>query len=76
MISTLPGLRVRPFGGTSDLAAIVEVFNAESEADGIAERETVDGLGAWLGNPSEQFDPARDVVLAQLDGRVVAIAGQ
>jgi mycothiol synthase len=76
MIATLPGLRIRAFAGEADLPAVVEVFNAENEADGIAERETADGARAWFGNPSEQFDAGRDVAVAELDGRVIGVAGQ
>ena len=76
MIGAPPGLAVRPYAGPGDLPAIVEVVNAENEADGVAERDTVEGMAAWLGSPSPQYDPSRDVVVASLDGRIVAVAGQ
>lgn len=69
-------LVIRPFAGEPDLAPAVEVINAENAADGVAERETVAGLQAWFGHPSAQFDATRDVMLGELDGRVVAVAGQ
>ncbi|MGQ0607082.1 MAG: GNAT family N-acetyltransferase [Chloroflexota bacterium] len=71
-VVAVPGLLVRPYAGESDLEAMVRVVNAENEADEIAERDTIEGMRAHLGSPSEQFDPARDVGVAELDGRVVA----
>lgn len=71
MIET--GLRVRTYAGTDDdVAEIVRIVNASSAADGVEELWTTEGLRAWLGHASEQFDPRRDVVLVELDGRVVA----
>ena len=76
-VMTAPaGLVLRAFRGDEDLNEIVRVLNAESEADAIVEHESVDAVRAWLSSPSEQFDAARDVVLAELDGRVVGVAGQ
>ncbi|MCA1570690.1 MAG: GNAT family N-acetyltransferase [Chloroflexi bacterium] len=70
-VASVAGLRVRPFGGEADLDALVRIVNAESEADGISERDSIDGMRAHLGSPSDQFDPARDVGVAELEGRVV-----
>ncbi|MDQ3690979.1 MAG: GNAT family N-acetyltransferase [Chloroflexota bacterium] len=75
-IATVPGLMLRPFSGEADLAALVRIANAENEADGIAERDTVDNMRAYLGNPSEQFDPARDVDVAELGGEIVGWASR
>ena len=72
----LTGLRMRPFAGDADLPAMVAVVNAENEADAVEERDSVDGMRAWLSSPSEQFDAERDVFVGELDGRVVAVAGQ
>jgi len=74
--ATVPGLVLRAYAGEGDLDALVRIANAENEADGIAERDTVDGMRAYLGSPSEQFDAARDVDVAELDGRVVAWASR
>jgi mycothiol synthase len=70
----LTRLRLRPFAGESDLAEIVRIKNAEAEADGISERQTVEGLSAEFGHPTPSFDPERDVTIAELDGRPVAFA--
>lgn len=69
-------MALRPYAGERDLPDIVRLLNAQYEADGINERRSVDGERAWYAHPSEQFDPARDVVLAKLDGRVVGVAGK
>jgi len=75
-IASEPGLLFRPFAGQDDLEAMVRVVNAENEADSISERDTVGGLRAFLGSPSEHFDSARDVFVAEMDGHVVAWASQ
>ena len=74
--TAIPGLAIRPYAGVADVPDLVRIMNAESEADGIAERETVAGMRAWLSNPSAQFDAVRDVVVAELDGHPVAMASQ
>jgi mycothiol synthase len=70
------GLVLRPYAGEADLPDIVRLLNAQYEADGINERRSVEGERAWYAHVSEQFDPARDVVLGELDGRAVGVAGQ
>ncbi len=70
----IPGLVLRPYAGESDLPEMVRIQNAEWEADGLDYRETVAEQVAWFGHPSEQFDPARDVTIAEVDGRMVGHA--
>jgi mycothiol synthase len=70
------GLTLRGYAGEADLPDIVRLLNAQYEADGISERRSIEGERSWYAHPSEQFDPARDVVLAERDGRVVAAVGQ
>ena len=65
-------LRFRSYGGEADVPAIVRVMNAASAADRVEEVWSEEGIRAWLAHPSEQFDPARDVVIAELGGEVVA----
>ncbi len=69
----ISGLAVRPYGGEADLAEVARVQNAEWAADGVNQRASVDDLRAWWGNPSEQFDAARDVDIVEVDGRIVAV---
>ena len=69
----IPGLVVRPYAGKADHADFVRIANAEYEADGVRGRTSVPETDAWLGHPSERFDPARDMRFAELDGRPVAV---
>jgi mycothiol synthase len=66
-------LRIRTYAGPEDVPEIVRIYNAASAADGVDEVWTVEGITAFLAHPSEQFDPARDAVVADLDDRTVAI---
>jgi mycothiol synthase len=68
------GLVIRPYAGEADLREIVRIRNAELSADGVRERTTLADMRAWWGNPSEQFDPARDATVVEHDGRAVAVA--
>ena len=68
---TIPGLALRPYAGEADLPEIVRIQNAEWEADGLSYRETVEERRAWYANPSDQFQPLRDVTIAEIDGRLV-----
>jgi mycothiol synthase len=73
---TIRGLRIRPYAGEADMPDIVRIENAENAADQVDYRMTVSDLRARYRNPSEQFDPARDVVIAVVDGTVVGFANQ
>jgi len=68
------GLRLRPFAGEADLAEMVRVHNAEAEADDMHYRTSVEELAAFVAHPSPSFQPFRDITIAELDGRVVAVA--
>jgi mycothiol synthase len=70
-VAEVPGLVLRPYAGEPDLAEIVRIKNAEWAADGLTYRETVEELRAWFGSPSEQFQPLRDVTIAEVEGRMV-----
>lgn len=67
------GLTIRPYGGEADLAEMVRIANAENDADSIDERRTEESERARFAHSTEQFDPARDVVVAELDGRMVGV---
>ena len=69
-----PGLVLRDYAGEADLPEMVRIQNAEWSADGLGYRETVGELAAMFAHPSAQFDPARDTVIAQVDGVVVGHA--
>ena len=72
----IAGLVIRPYRADVDVPGMVEVQNAENEADHVEERDTLEGMRAWLSSPSEQFDPGRDVFVGEVDGRIVAIGVQ
>ncbi|MGH2417237.1 MAG: GNAT family N-acetyltransferase [Candidatus Limnocylindria bacterium] len=69
--SAIHGLVLRPYAGEADLPDLVRIQNAEWVADGLSYRETVAERAAWYRNASAQFDPARDVTIAEIDGRPV-----
>ncbi len=72
--TTIRGLHLRAYAGESDVPAIVDIQNAENEADGISERTSVASRLADYRHASDNFDPARDLTIAELDGRPVAYA--
>lgn len=65
-------LTVRAYRGRDDLPALVTVFNAMAEADGLLERRSEAQLAAWYGRATPHMDPACDILLAEEAGRVVA----
>jgi mycothiol synthase len=68
---TAADVGIRPYAGAADMPEIVRVVNASNAADGVEEVWTEEALAAWLSHPSDQFDPARDAVVVELDGQVV-----
>jgi mycothiol synthase len=67
------GLRFRPYRGEDDLPAMLKVYSAAHEADGLEEITTLDQMKlnyATLVN----CDPARDIVMAEVGGDLVAYA--
>jgi mycothiol synthase len=69
----VPGLRFRHYRGESDLPAMLRVYTAAHEADGIEEVTSLEQIRlnyATLVN----CDPARDLVLAEVDGELVGYA--
>lgn len=72
-VPDIPGLRFRGFVRPDDYPAFVELGNVTSEADGIRERHTVEEVSNWLEH-DEKRDLARDVILAEVEGAVVACA--
>jgi mycothiol synthase len=67
----IPGLAFRGYRGDVDLRAMLRVYTAAHEADGLEEVTTLDDMQrnyATLVN----CDPARDILLAEVDGALVA----
>ncbi|MBM2842718.1 MAG: hypothetical protein HW404_555 [Anaerolineales bacterium] len=67
----IPGLRFRRPLGPSDYLPILEVYSAAASADGLDEVLTEADIAAFLESPIDS-DPARDVLIAEVEGRVVA----
>jgi mycothiol synthase len=67
------GLRFRTCRGPEDAAELTAVLNADSAAAGIDEHATDGELAADLSNADDE-DPTRTLVIAEIDGRVVAYA--
>ena len=69
----VPGLTFRNYRGEEDLPAMLRVYNAVHEHDGLEELLTLDQAKlnyATLVN----CDPTRDLVVAEVDGEVIAYA--
>jgi mycothiol synthase len=67
----IPGLAFRGYRGDVDLPAMLRVYTAAHEADGLEEVTTLEDMQrnyATLVN----CDPARDILLAEVDGALVA----
>ncbi len=67
----VPGLVIRPYVGEADLAEIVRLTNADLAHDGVRERVTMDDLAVTFRHASDGFDAMRDVLMGEVDGRVV-----
>ena len=67
----IPGLAFRRFRGEADLPAMVALLEASARADGLDYAESVEGVRLLLAN-LPHFDPARDLLFAQVDRLVVA----
>ena len=69
----IPGMRFRHYRGEEDLPAMVRVYNAAHDADGLEQVLTLEDARVNYAN-LVNCDPARDVMLAEIDGEVVAYA--
>jgi len=70
---SIPGLRFRLYDGPADHPDIVRIFNAAAEADGDSWVATVEEVDNEMANLSHG-DPYRDVLVADVDRRMVAVA--
>jgi mycothiol synthase len=66
-VATVPGLRFRHYTGPDDLPAIVAIEKAENLADSFAMIPTLEQMTIRFAAP-DGFDPAQDVLIAELDG--------
>lgn len=67
------GLRFRRLQRPADDAALADLDNAGFRADGIEFRLSAAQVGTWLDHPS-RMDPTEDLLLAEIDGSLVAHA--
>jgi mycothiol synthase len=75
MLPEIPGLSLRQHtGGTAPAARMAPIANAVYAANGMDDLATVADLENWLGHALGGFDPAQDVVLAEVDGELVGYA--
>lgn len=70
-VSLPTGLSLRAYAGEADVPDLVRVINTEWEHDGVPARITVEEKVNDYSHPSDGFDAARDVSIAELDGEVV-----
>jgi mycothiol synthase len=69
----IAGLRFRPFDLDADVPALADLMSEAHLADGIEYLPTNEGLRNDLEHMAD-FDPARDMLLAELDGALVGAA--
>ena len=67
----IDGLTFRMYRDEADLPALLEVMNAAEVADRTFEMYSLEAGRNWLANLND-FDPSRDLLLAEVGGRVVA----
>ena len=74
-IAELRGLVLRQHDGGTEMAAqLAPIANAVNGFDGLDDHVAVDELENWLAFARTGFDPARDIVLAEIDGAVAGYA--
>jgi mycothiol synthase len=69
----ISGLVFRAFRGATDISAVTELMNSVEVADGSFEILSDAALSNYLANLAD-FEPTRDLLLAEVDGRLVAVA--
>ncbi len=67
----IPGLRFRQYRGPVDHVGMAPVVTAARRASGMLQAATAESLDALYGHLSN-CDPARDIVVVELDGSIVA----
>jgi mycothiol synthase len=70
---SIAGLTFRLFCDESDYAPIAYLMNASSAVDGVEDFVSVDWVKNYLSNTTD-FDPRRDILLAEIAGEPVALA--
>jgi mycothiol synthase len=70
---SIPGLRFRRPLGPADYRPLLDVYSAAAAADSLDEVMTEADMANFIENPIDS-DPALDVLIAEVEGRVVAYA--
>ena len=69
----IPGLSFRGYGGRADHRGMLRVWNAAHEGDGTDEVNTLEQFDLQY-ETLVNCDPTRDLVIAEVDGQIVAYA--
>jgi mycothiol synthase len=72
-VPAIAGLTFRSFRDEVDYPIVADLMNASSAADGVEDFVTVEWVKNFLSQATD-FDPRRDVLLAEIDGAPVALA--
>jgi mycothiol synthase len=72
-VPEIAGIRFRGLVRPDDYPALAELGNVTAEADGIRERNSAEELANWIEHDPKR-DLARDVILVEVDGAVIASA--
>ena len=70
-ILAIPGLIFRRFRGPSDYPQMLAVINGSKKADGIERSDTLEAIANNYDH-LERCDPYRDMVMAEVDGQMIA----
>jgi mycothiol synthase len=54
-----------------DAAALADLFNRGAEADGAPWRASPAEIANWMSRSNENYDPARDALVVELEGRMI-----
>ncbi len=73
-VPRLPGATFRSFGGDAEYESLSGLLKASNRHDGIPWLPTGSNLRSEMENRAA-FDPTRDVLLAQLGGRLIGMTG-
>lgn len=67
----LPGLESRAYR-PEDAGRLAELLNRGAQADGAPWRASDEEIANWMSRSNEHFDPARDALVVEVDGKMVA----
>lgn len=74
LTTAIPGLALRRFDPAADFGALAELFCVANIHDGVEWAPSEASLRDDEWRPTERFDPTADVLVAEVDGRMVGVA--